>query len=168
MPDSLDDGPVAARKGSKRSAPAPRLGHGEYVVYPGGPTAIYDLLEQLSSAAGDSPDFGTPGISLDRTRLTVRWFGEPPPAVQRLVDGAGFTVHVQQTEFRPGDLRAEAARLAAEHPAVVAAATPRPEGDGIEVLVPPAVAAAAGGAEQALAGVPSAVRLFAEIGETPS
>ena len=48
---------------------------------------------------------------------------------------------------------------------VVAAAVARPEGDGIEVLVPPVVADAAGGAEQALAGIVSPFPLFAEVGE---
>jgi hypothetical protein len=158
---------MAARKGSRR-APSGSVGHGEFVVYPGVPTGIYDLLERLSAAAGDSPDFGTPGISLDRKRLTVRWFGELPASVQTvLADHAGFEVVVQPTGFRPGDLRTEATRLAAEHPGVVAAATARPEGDGIEVLVPPLVADVAGGAEAALAGqgIASEFPLFAEIGE---
>ena len=154
------------RAGSRTAAPARRLTHGEYVVYPGGPTAIYDLLERLAAAAGDSPDFGTPGISLDRTRLTVRWFGELPAPVQTvLADHPGFEVAVRSTEFRPGELRAEAARLADEHGDLLAAATARPEGDGIEVLIPPTVAAAAGGAERAVANVPSAFPLFPEIGE---
>jgi hypothetical protein len=136
------------------------------VAYPGGPAAIYDLLERLTAAAGDSPDLGVPGISLDRTRLTVRWFGDLPDAVQAVLrDHQGFEVAVQQTAFRPGDLTAEADRLASAHPAVIAAATPRPEGDGIDVLVPPAVAGTAGGAEQALAGVVSGYPLFAEVGE---
>jgi hypothetical protein len=163
------------RAGKKRAgAPASRLvggvGQGEFVVYPGVPTGIYDVLERLSAAAGDSPDFGTAGISLDRTRLTVRWFGDLPPAVQAVLDsaGAGFEVVVQPTAFRPGDLRAEAARLLAGHGDVVAAATARPEGDGIEVLVPPAVAEDAGGAQQALAGVASEIPLFAEIGDAPT
>jgi hypothetical protein len=170
MPDSLDDDRMAARKGpgKARPGPAPRLGRGEFVAYPGGPAATYDLLERLSAAAGDSPDFGTPGISLDRTRLVVRWFGELPDLVQSVIaDHPGFEVTVQQTAFRPGDLAAEAARLAREHPGVVAAATPRPEGDGIEVLVPPVVADAAGGAEQALAGIVSGFPVFAELGEAP-
>jgi hypothetical protein len=157
------------RAGPRKAAPAPQLGHGEYVVYPGTRAEVYDLLERLSAAAGDSPDFGTPGISLDRTRLTVRWSGELPPAVQAVLDsvGAGLRVVVQPTSFRPGDLRAEATRLAAEHRDVVAAATARPEGDGIDVLVPPAVAETAGGADQALAGVRSGFPLFVEVGETP-
>ena len=111
---------MAARKGSGKptTGPAPRLGHGEFVAYPGGPAAIYDLLERLSAAAGDSPDFGTPGIGLDRTRLVVRWFGELPAPVQQVLDSAGgaFTVVVQPTAFRPGDLGAAAERLAREHP----------------------------------------------------
>jgi hypothetical protein len=166
---------MAARGGSKGSkkasaGPAPRLGHGEFVTYPGGPTAIYDLLERLSAVAGDSPHFGTAGISLDRKRLVVRWFGELPDAVQQVVDSAGpdVAVDVLSTELRPGDLRAEAERLVREHPTVLAAATARPEGDGIEVLVPPAVADAAGGLEQALAGISSDVPLFAEVGEAPA
>jgi hypothetical protein len=165
---------MAARKGSRRApagAPSGSVGHGEFVVYPGVPSGIYDVLERLSAAAGDSPDFGTTGISLDRTRLTVRWFGDLPAGVQAVLDsaGEGFEVVVQPTEFRPGDLRAVAARLAGEHGDVVAAASARPEGDGIEVLVPPVVAEAAGGPRQALAaaGVTSDVPLFAEIGDAP-
>jgi hypothetical protein len=157
------------RAGPGKAAPAPRLGHGDYVVYPGTRAEVYDLLERLSAAAGDSPDFGTPGISLDRTRLTVRWSGDLPPAVQAVLDSAGadLRVVVQQTRFRPGDLRAEATRLAGEHRDVVAAATARPEGDGVDVLVPPAVAETAGGADAALSGVRSAFPLFAEVGEAP-
>src|SRR3954467_5631647 len=154
--------------GKDTAGPAPRLGHGEYVVYPGTRAEVYDLLERLSAAAGDSPDFGTPGISLDRTRLTVRWFGGLPPAVQAVVDSAGepLRVAVQPTPFRPGDLRAEAERLRREHGDVVAAATARPEGDGIEVLVPPA----AGTPDEALAaaGISSGFPLFAEVGEAPA
>ncbi|MCW2510469.1 MAG: hypothetical protein JWP68_3617 [Modestobacter sp.] len=165
---------MAARKGSRRApagAPSGSVGHGEFVVYPGVPSGIYDVLERLSAAAGDSPDLGTTGISLDRTRLTVRWFGDLPAGVQAVLDsaGEGLEVVVQPTEFRPGDLRAVAARLAGEHGDVVAAASARPEGDGIEVLVPPVVAEAAGGPQQALAaaGVSSDVPLFAEIGAAP-
>jgi hypothetical protein len=148
----------------KRSAasPAPAMGHGEFVVYPGTRGEVYDLLERLSAAAGESPDYGTPGLSLDRTRLTVRWFGDLPPAVQAVVDGAeGVTVVVQPTRFRPGDLRAEAGRLRREHGDVVAAATARPEGDGVDVLVPPA----AGTPEEALAagGVTSTFPLFPDV-----
>ncbi len=154
---------MASRKKSS-AGPAPRLGHGEFVAYPGGPTAIYDLLERLSAAAGDSPDFGTPGISLDRKRLTVRWHGQLPAPVQAVLVDPGCEVTVQQTAFRPGDLRAEAERLLREHPGVIATANARPEGDGVEVLVPPAVADPAGGAEQAVAGL-SDVPVFAEIGE---
>jgi hypothetical protein len=171
MADSLDDGRMAARKGSgkPKAGPAPRLGRGEFVAYPGGPTAVYDLLERLSAAAGDSADYGIPGISLDRTRLVVRWFGELPAPVRRVLDSAGgaFTVVVQPTAFRPGDLAAAAERLTREHPEVVAAATARPEGDGIEVLVPPLVAAAAGRAEQAVADLGVEFPLFAEVGEAP-
>lgn len=136
---------MAARK--KASAgPAPQLGHGEFVAYPGGPTPIYDLLERLGEAAEDSPDFGTPGISLDRKRLTVRWHGELPAPVRALLADPGFEVTVQQTPYRPGDLRAEAERLLQEHPGVLVAATARPEGDGIEVIVDPGAAEVPGGA----------------------
>jgi len=152
----------------RQAGPAPTLGHGEFVAYPGGPAAIYDLLERLTAAAGDSPDLGTAGISLDRTRLVVRWFGELPEPVRALLaDSPGFEVSVQQTDFRPADLRAEAERLVRDHADVLVHAGARPEGDGIEVLVPPAVAEAAGGAEQAVAGISSHVPLFAEVGEAP-
>ena len=163
---------MAARKGSgKKSAPAGTVGRGEFVAYPGGPTAIYDLLERLSEAAADAPEYGTPGISLDRKRLTVRWFGEPPAAVQRVLDGAqGFELTVARTEFRPADLRAEAERLLADHPGLVTSARERPEGDGIDVLVAPSAAEAAGSADAALeqAGVRAAFPLVAEVGEAPA
>jgi hypothetical protein len=154
----------------RKAAPAGSVGRGEFVVYPGGPTAIYDLLERLSAAAGDAPEYGTPGISLDRTRLTVRWFGEPPAAVQRVLDGAqGFELTVVATDFLPADLRAEAERLLAEHPGLVTSARERPEGDGIDVLVAPPAAEAAGSPEAALteAGAGSSFPLFAEAGEAP-
>jgi hypothetical protein len=161
---------MAARKGS-RPAPSGSVGPGEFVVYPGVPTGIYDVLERLSTAAGDSPDFGTPGISLDRTRLIVRWFGALPRAVQAVIDsaGAGFEIVVQQTRFRPGDLRSEAARLAREHAPVVQTASPRPEGDGIEVLISPQVVEEADGPEAALVeqGITSEVPLFPEVGDAP-
>ena len=159
---------MAKRSHPRRSAPpSPGLGHGEFVRYPGTRAEVYDLLERLSAAAGDSPDFGTTGLSLDRTRVTVHWFGELPDAVRAVVDAVpeGLSVVVAPTAFRPGELRAEAERLAAEHPDVVAAATARPEGDGIEVLVTPAVADAAGGADRALAGVTGPFPLFAEVGD---
>ena len=157
---------MAKRSHPRRSAPpSPGLGHGEFVRYPGTRAEVYDLLERLSAAAGDSPDFGTTGLSLDRTRVTVHWFGELPDAVRAVVDAApeGLTVVVAPTAFRPGELRAEAERLAGENPGVVGAAAARPEGDGIELVVPADVAAAAGGPEQALAGVSSPFPLFVEV-----
>ncbi|MQA36090.1 hypothetical protein [Modestobacter roseus] len=157
---------MARKQQPRRSAPpSPGVGHGEFVMYPGTRAEVYDLLERLSAAAGDSPDAGTPGLSLDRTRLVVRWFGEVPAAVQRVVDsaGEGLTVTVVPTEFRPGDLRAEAARIAAEHAPVVQAAIARPEADGVEVLVAPDAGDPA--AVVAAAGVTSAFPLFAEVGE---
>jgi hypothetical protein len=171
MQDSLDDRYMAARKGpGRKPAASGSVGPGEFVVYPGVPTGIYDLLERLSAAAGDSPDFGSPGIGLDRKRLIVRWFGDLPRAIQQVVAaaGEGFTVLVESTEYRPGDLRAEAERLVREHAAVVQSATARPEGDGIDVLVRPAVAEAAGGPEQAVTGVPRNFPLFPEVGEVPA
>ena len=158
---------MAKRSQPRRPAPpSPGVGHGEYVVYPGTRAEVYDLLERLSEAAGDSPDYGTTGLSLDRTRVTVHWFGELPDRVRRVVDAppAGLTVTVAATDFRPGDLRAEAERLAAEHRGLIDAAAARPEGDGVELVVPADVAAAAGGLEQALAGVTSTFPLFGEVG----
>jgi hypothetical protein len=160
----------ASSGGKRPAAPSGRVEHGEFVVYPGVPGGIYDLLERLAAEAGDSPDFGTPGISLDRTRLILRWYGEPPAAVRALADAAtGFDVVMAETPFRPGDLRAEAARLLHEHAGVLTGARARPEGDGIDLLVAPGAAEAAGGPSEALAqaGVVSGFPLLAEVGEAP-
>jgi hypothetical protein len=162
-------GGMSPRKQPRRSAPsAPGVAHGEYVVYPGTRREVYDLLERLSAAAGDSPDFGTPGLSLDRTRLTVRWFGEPPREVRRIVEqaAAGLTVVVEPTEFRPGDLRREAERLLREHAPVLQSASARPEGDGIDLVIAPDAVRVAGGAATAVldAGIESGFPLFPEVG----
>jgi len=161
---------MSPRKQPRRSArPSPVLGHGEFVMYPGTRGEVYDLLERLSAAAGESPDFGTIGLSLDRTRLTVRWFGEPPREVQRVVDsaGEGLAVTVVRTEFRPGDLRAEADRLAREHAAVVRSARARPEGDGVDLFLAPEAVQRAGSPATAVleAGIESGFPLFPEIAD---
>ena len=101
----------------------------------------------------------------------MRWFGEPPAAVQRVLAAArGFELTRAQTDFRPADLRAEAERLLGENPGLVTSTRERPEGDGIEVLVAPPAAEAAGSPDAALAraGVGSAFPLFAEAGEAPA
>src|SRR4051794_26926643 len=119
---------MARRTQSRRSAPpTPRLGHGEFVAYPGGPAGIYDLLEPVAAVAGDPRHLGARGISLDRPGRTARGSGELPAGVGALVapPPEGFTVVVQQTEFRPGELRTEAERLRREHAGVLAAASAR-------------------------------------------
>ncbi|MCZ2849463.1 hypothetical protein [Modestobacter sp. VKM Ac-2978] len=126
-------------------------------------------LDEVRAAAGGSPDFGDPEISTDRTRITVRWYGPVPAAVQQVVDAhaAGdFVMVVEQVPFRPGDLQAEAQRLIREHPGVVNAVGPRPAGDGIDVMISKQAVADAGGLDQAVAdaGILSEFPLFPSSG----
>jgi hypothetical protein len=141
----------------------------EGLEYPPVTMEMLTAVDQLRAAAGDDPDFGGPEISLDRTRIVLRWYGEVPPAVQEVVDAyaAGpFTVVVEPTRFRPGDLQAEVDRLFREHPGVIAAAGARPTGDGIELMIRADAVAEAGGLDEALAdnGIVSEFPLFAEEG----
>ncbi|MGY1750035.1 hypothetical protein [Modestobacter sp. SYSU DS0511] len=131
---------------------------------------LYALIERVRAAAGGSPDFGDVELGRDRDTLTVRWYGDLPPAVRAVVDDpgdAGVEVVVEQTRFRVGDLRAEADRLFTEHPGRLTAIGLRPAGDGIDVMVRSTVAERFGGAQKALerSGVRSDFPLFATAGE---
>ncbi len=85
--------------------------------------------------------------------MIVRWHGDSPPALRRQLDeyaDADFAVVLEQTDYPPGDLQAEAERLVRDHALVMQAAGPRPAGDGLEVIVSSDAADAAGSAEAAL------------------
>lgn len=137
-------------------------------------TDMITALDRVRAAAGGSPDSGDPEITLDRTRIVVRWHGDVPDAVQAVVDAyteGPFTMQVEQTPFRPGDLRAEADRLIRAHPGVVTGVGARPAGDGIDVMIADEVVEQAGGLDQALErnAVISAFPLFATAGSvTPA
>jgi hypothetical protein len=92
-----------------------------------------------------------------------------PATLTEIVDDyadADFDVVLEDTEFRPGDLRAEAGRLGREHSPVVQAAGPRPAGDGVTVMLSSAAVRAAGGVDAALAaGIVSDYPLFPEVGD---
>ncbi|PZA21462.1 hypothetical protein DMO24_10130 [Modestobacter versicolor] len=124
--------------------------------------AMIEAVDRLRAAAGDSPDSGGPGISLDRTQVYLRWHGPVPAAVQAVVDryaGAPFTVEVRSVPFPPGEVFEEAGRLLTEHPAVTSTS---PRDDGIDVMIHPEVVEAAGGLHEALArhGIVSRFPLF--------
>ncbi|GAA4731642.1 hypothetical protein GCM10023328_08530 [Modestobacter marinus] len=130
---------------------------------------MLDAIDQVRVAAGNSPDFGDPEISRDRTLVTVRWHGPVPAAVQQVVDahaGADFAMVVEQTPFRPGDLQAEASRLITEHSGVVSAVGARAAGDGIDVMITEQAVEEAGGLDEALAqhGIDSRFPLFPSAG----
>ena len=113
--------------------------------------AITEAVDRLWAAAGDNPHSGGPGVSLDRTRVYLRWHGPVSAAVQAVVDryaGAPFTVEVVSVPFPPGELLEEAGRLLTEHPEVTGTA---PGDDRIVVLIHPERVDAAGGIDQALA-----------------
>jgi len=143
----------------------------ESLEYPPVTMDVLTALDRVRAAAGDSPDFGDPEISRDRTRVLVRWYGDVPDEVQAVVDSYAegpVTMEVAQTRFRAGDLRAEAERLIREHPGVVAGVGARPAGDGIDVLITDEAVEEAGGLDDALDenGVVSDFPLFAESGST--
>ena len=134
------------------------------------PDTTHGLTERLHAALGDAPEFGGGEISRDRTRYTIRWHGEPSPVLRVIVDDyadAEFDVIIADTEFLPGDLRAEAGRLVGEHSPAVQGAGPRPAGDGVTVMLSSAAVEAAGGVEAALAdnGIVSDYPLFTEVGD---
>ncbi|MGY2080569.1 hypothetical protein [Modestobacter sp. SYSU DS0657] len=115
-------------------------------------TSAVAFLDRVRAAAGDSPDHGVPSMSDDRTRVTIRWYGELPPAVQAVVDDPGdpgVEVVVEHIRFRPGDLSDEAQRLI-RLPGVTGV-RPHPGGDGIDVDLLPGLVEAAGSPEAAAA-----------------
>jgi len=146
----------------------------ESLEYPPVTTDMITALDRVRAAAGGSPDFGDPEITLDRTQVVVRWHGDVPDAVQAVVDAYAegpFAMQVEQILFRPGDLRAEADRLIREHPGVVTGVGARPTGDGIDIMIADEVVDQAGGLDQALErnAVVSAFPLFATAGSiTPA
>ena len=150
-------------------SPSDGLWPGEYLAYPPVPAQMHELLDRLSRQFDGSPDFGSPEISLDRTHVVVRWHGRPPADLQELLDAyadAPFEVVLEPTDYPTGELRAEAQRLVGDHAPVVQAAGPRPAGDGVDVLVSPDAADAAGSAEAALEahGIDSDYPLYLEVG----
>lgn len=102
----------------------------------------------------DFPQYGGTAVNRDHTRLTIRWHGEVPDALRQVIDDYALRVSseivIEDTEFMPGDLRAEADRLLREHAPVIQDAGPRPAGDGVDVTVSSQAVQAAGSAEAAL------------------
>lgn len=146
-------------------------GDGQPLLPPPAGTTV-GFAERVHAEWGDFPEFGGAAVNRDRTRFTIRWHGETPAALQELVDDyashAPFDIVVEDTEFLPGDLRAEAGRLVREHAPVIQGAGPRPAGDGVDVTLSPEAVRRSGSAEAALAdnGVVSDYPLFViDVGE---
>jgi hypothetical protein len=146
-------------------------GHGQPLLPPPAGTTV-GFAERVHAELGDSPEFGGTAINRDRTRFTIRWHGEVPAALRTLVDDyaphAPFDILIEDTDFLPADLRAEAGRLVAQHAPVIQGAGPRPAGDGVDVTLSPEAVRRAGGAEAALAdnGVVSDYPIFViDVGE---
>jgi hypothetical protein len=134
----------------------------------------FGLTERLHAEFGELPEYGGGAVNRDRTRYTIRWHGDVPATLRRIVDeyaDGNFEIVIEQTEFLPGDLRAEAGRLLREHFPVVQGAGPRPAGDGVDVTLSPEAVREAGSAETALAdnGVVSDYPIFVlSVGEVES
>ena len=142
---------------------------GELLAYPPVTMDMMTAVDRLRAASAGHPDAGEPEFGLDRTQVVLRWHGDVPDAVQAVVDdyaSGPFTVVVAQTPFRYAELRDEASRLITDHPGVIVGIGPRNTGDGIDLMIPPEVVAAAGGLDEALAdnGVVSRFPLFPSEG----
>ena len=128
------------------------------------PHEQFAFTERLHALVGESPDFGVLDAR-DRSVLVVRWFGDLPTEVGAVIDeyaDAPFDIRVEPTRYRPGDLRAEAQRLLAEHSGVVTVTFPRNEGDGVGVGIDPVKAASPDQADLERLGVTSRFPLFPE------
>jgi hypothetical protein len=129
-------------------------GDGQPLLPPPADTTV-GFGERVHAELGYFPEFGGTAIDRDRTRFTIRWHGEVPAVLREIVDDyaphAPFDIVIEDTEFLPGDLRAEAGRLILEHSPVIQGAGPRPAGDGVDVTVSPEAVRRAGSAEAALA-----------------
>ena len=152
--------PAPVERSTDPEGPEPDL-HGSVTVPPM-TMEMWEAIDRLRAAAGEVPESGGPGISWDRTRVYLRWYGPVPAAVRAVVDryaGAPFTVEVVPVPFQPGELLEEAGRLLTAHPEVTGTS---PRDDGINVNVDPAVVDAAGGPDHALArhGIVSRFPLF--------
>jgi hypothetical protein len=140
-------------------------GDGQPLLPPPAGTTV-GFGERVHAELGDFPEFGDTAVNRDRTRFTIRWHGEVPAVLREIVDDyaphAPFDIVIEDTEFLPGDLRAEAGRLLREHSPVVQGAGPRPAGDGVDVTLSPEAVRVAGSAEAALTdnGVVSDFPLF--------
>jgi hypothetical protein len=140
-------------------------GDGEPLLPPPAGTTV-GFAEKVHAEFGDLPEFGGTAVNRDRTRFTIRWHGEVPSALREIVDDyaphAPFDILIADTEFLPGDLRAEAGRLLREHAPVIQGAGPRPAGDGVDVTLSSEAVRAAGSPEAALAdnGVVSDYPIF--------
>ncbi len=129
------------------------------------PGTTFGLTERLQAEFGDLPEYGGGAVNRDRTRYTIRWHGDVPVTLRQIMDeyaDGDVEIVIEDTEFLPGDLRAEAERLLREHSPVVQGAGPRPAGDGVDVTLSPEAVRAAGSAEAALAdnGVVSDYPIF--------
>jgi hypothetical protein len=119
-----------------------------------------DVVDQVVAAAGETSGLVDATFDVDPGRLVVHWHDDVPPGVRAVLEGAAdarFEVVVEPARFSRGDLQAEARRLGAEHPGVIAAMAIRTEGDGLYVAIVPEIVRAAGspGAAAAEQGVTS-------------
>lgn len=83
------------------------LAEGETLAYPPIETEVMAWLDRLQLAVMSDPDYGTTAISLDRTTVTVTWFGEPSATLREHLDAApdGITVLVHAAAFPPAELQ---------------------------------------------------------------
>jgi hypothetical protein len=142
----------------------------ELLALPMMPAEMSALADAVQQRFANSPDLGTTEISLDRTVLTVRWFGDPPPELRTMLDAhqdAPFEIRLEQTRFRQGDLMTEAGRLLREHPGVVTVTGTRNEGDGVIVGIDPEVIDSPDQADLAAYGITSRFPLFPRAESQP-
>jgi hypothetical protein len=105
------------------------------LVLPPITTEILSAANAIRETYLDDPRFSDVEISPDRTVLTVWWDGKVTAELDEIASSASIKVSVIATALNPGQLR-EAVRAALSDPTLgIAAAAPKLDGSGIEVIL---------------------------------
>lgn len=105
------------------------------LVYKPITTEQNDWLSQLAARFGQDDNYTSAEISLDRSKITVTWFGRISPELERLIDAPppGTVVAVQESSYPGGVLREIVARAFASPPegTNLVSGSVNPDGSGV-------------------------------------